>query len=192
MNLSPNNDRYWRYTIIVLLVVAILVIFIVSFGQYNPVEGKSNNESAADRKIRLVRRHEKLQQVFEKRTNLKKRLNSLFIKIYFAARIFLIGFWIIYNWAFVHFGAINSDLASILNLNEATLLIYIAGIYLLYGNISCISNLTIQCKKAIETFVYQSYLDLPDKITRNSIEIESIQRELKLLDSEAASIATQV
>jgi hypothetical protein len=181
---KKNNN--FLYILLALVIVLVIIIWLITLGNINFISSQPNKnevDGLMERRKRLAQRHRKLQVLIDAKTQLKAKLEKKFRRFYFIVRLvifcLLLGFNIIIislKWA--------TELGTILNWNEAVLLILFGLNFLIYGNVVGIKESIDSAKSYIENKVYRKYLNIEVQIARHTSESDKLLDELTDIEEE--------
>ncbi|MEN8191898.1 MAG: hypothetical protein ABFS12_03720 [Bacteroidota bacterium] len=167
---SKENE----YTlIIILIIVGIIIIYLVTFGQFDISEKIKNADNFDDEK--LTSKHQRLKNLIEKKEALNKKLNRKFKFIYFGVRVVLSSLYLGFN-AVLYFVFKIREVGEILNWNEFTLIILSLLSFITFGSFTNIKKFVYDLKLKLETWVYGKYINIDEQISLHKIESKNISK----------------
>lgn len=181
-----KKDNYLLYILLALVIVLIIIIWLITLGKVNFISTQTKKDEVdglLERRKQLSHRHRKLQVLINAKTQLKTKLEKKFRHFYFIIRLVLIFLWLSYNvtiitlkWA--------TDLGTVLNWNEAVLLILLGLNFLMFGNIVGVKETIDTAKSYMENKVYRKHLNIEAQILGHTSESQKLLEELSHIEEE--------
>lgn len=158
-------EKYW-WILPVILIVGFIVVIYKFFN--NPKENTEKTSEQIREDIK-IKHQQTLQNLLERRKQIYKRIERNFRIVYFSIRLIIVSIFLGINFFF--FKYLNTELSTLINYNEIALILLFTTIYLLFGRLTTLKELFDTNKKLIETRIYGRYLNLPEKIEKNQIQL---------------------
>ncbi len=171
-NKIPNLNT----ALIIFLIIALVVIFVISFGQVGSEDIKTPKEFKED-KPRAQIRYRRLSILIEKKNELKSKLDKKFLWMFFMVRFGLVSLWGIMMYLFFVIGWIT-DLEDFLIYSEASLLVIFTFNFLTFGNLTNLNNYIDLIKTRTKNWAYGKYLGLKEDINQLEVEQDKIRLEI--------------
>jgi hypothetical protein len=162
MSKEENSFGFWE----ILIIVLIIIIFIVSFGQMDiALEKESTNkeEKEKDNLTKLQARHKKLKELIKKKEELYLKLNKKFKRIYFGVRFVLASLYVGYN-ASLYFVFKITNLADLLNWNQFALIVIALFSFIAFGTLANVQDFINNIKMRLESRTYDKYVDITEQL----------------------------
>lgn len=174
VNQSNKLEWYWWVIIILISIIAIL-LFIGSFGTFDITSVKEKQKEKRSTKEEIIEKHKVLlQSLIQRRENVYRTRKAIYNIVYFISRLLFVGSWATGNLLlYFKFGV--HDLGTIMNYNNALIIVFIAIVFLFWGKLSCLNDWIKLFEAKLELWIFQKYINLPTIIDSNKIALIKIQ-----------------
>lgn len=122
-----------------------------------------------------------LQTLIQKRERVFNTRKRIYNTVYFSIRFLLVGAWASGN-LLIYFKCEIHDLGTILNYNNALIIVLIAFVFLVWGKLSTLNDWIKLFEKRLELWIFQKYIKLPEVIESNKIALIKIQESNNQVD----------
>lgn len=163
----------WFWIFMVIFVIVLIVIYVASLGKIN-IGNASATEEFKDNNEQAKRRHDKLKELIEKKTDIKQKLARRFKRIYFAVRLFFVGIWGAYIFVLYKFNFIQ-NLEDVLNYSKAIILIWVALNFLTFGTLTNLNNFINLIKMKLENWIWGKHINIDEGIEINKAELANLK-----------------
>lgn len=163
--------NYTSVVITVIFFIAVLCLFVFTFGQIDIIEKKDklHTEGKSDKINRLQNRYQKLKILIERKEELNNKLKKKFKRIYFGVRVLLIVLYIGYSVVLYYIFNITK-LGDLLNWNQLALLVISVFSFIAFGTITNAIEFITKVKMWIESKVYSKHIDIENELDRHKRE----------------------
>lgn len=176
-----NKDYGWFW--IAIIIVAVIVIYLLTFGNFNPENFQSRYDELKESLEKAKNRNKKLQVLIEKKTQLKKKLAKRFKRIYFTVRVILVMLWFALLFACYTSGLIT-NLGDALNISESMLLVLVLLNFITFGTLTNLDKFLESIKTRVENRVYGKYLTIEEKLEMDKMLKLETENEINALKHE--------
>ena len=177
MKLNKSKSLKWyRWIIIVLVAVIAVLLYIGTFGTVDVTSDKKKLAKPKQTNQEIFKKHEKLlETLIQKRQRIYKSRKRVYKSVYFIIRFLIIGVWIAGNLLLYYKLGVN-ELGTIIDYNNAFLIIIIALVFLFWGVLSSLKDWLHLFETRLELWIFQKYLNLPEKIEDNKSSLARLKQ----------------
>ena len=179
MSNSQNNKLEWYWWVIIILIAIIaILLFVGTFGAIDvTTEKEKPKEKRTTREEILIKHKKLLETLIQKRERIYSTRKRIYDIVYFIVRFLFVSAWVTGNLVlYFKFGV--HDLGTILNYNNALIIVLIAFVFLVWGKLSALNDWIKVFEKRLELWIFHKYVKLPELIESNKIALKSIQKNI--------------
>jgi ABC-type multidrug transport system fused ATPase/permease subunit len=181
--MANEGLKWYQWLGIILLVVMVIIIFPLLFGQVSPKKWSDKYDELKESLQKAKHRNEKLRSLLEKKINLKQKLAHKFKWAYFFVRVILVILWLAVIFGLFKAGLIK-DHWEALKYSELMVFIMILFHFITFGTLTNLTKFLDSIKTRLENWVYGKYVNIDDYIEADQKRLEEVENDTKKLEQE--------